>query len=226
MKKTTILLATVALSCCGISSSSAQNKINWNTGQPRLTSHLVSMQSEVTENDANAPAAKEVIGNPFDLFSDEASAPSPADVQHGQPAAEVDATNGDPASLPVGRHHRLRNQNQASVDYSMIEGIPAASLAPVIWCQSTCTPNPVAEVMLRQDCNVQDLWAGYPGARAQECAEMWNRIAGHQHCGCQVAAPACQACPQGVRNRYTQTPAACDRTARHVPANVAFSHVR
>lgn len=235
MRKTTIFLATVALSCCGLSSSFAQIRIVWDNESSTSTTRLVAAQAEVS--DEQAGTAREVLENPFDLLTGDAAvaAPAVADAVRSPSEAVIRTPAADPTSLPATRPTAIRNAEQAAVDYSMLEGVPAASLAPVMWTQTCRTPNPVAEVLLRQDCNQKALWANYPAEHAAECAAMWNNIAGHQDCGCAAPVANCQicpTCPQSVGNRYSQ-PArfqdgrpyaagtACDRQANLGPVSVA-----
>ncbi|MCA9125453.1 MAG: hypothetical protein KDB22_00145 [Planctomycetales bacterium] len=117
----------------------------------------------------------------------------------------------DPQSL------RTSHANRSSVidavnALATIEGVSDCRTTPVSWDEAYRTPNPVASVLLREQC-VAGLWDGYEAQRAAECARMWEKIAGHPRCGC-ACQPSCAAgcAPCGVQvNRYLQTPAACDQ---------------
>ncbi|MEZ6133743.1 MAG: hypothetical protein R3C53_02420 [Pirellulaceae bacterium] len=227
MKKTITILATVAFTCCGLQSSFGQIQIN--TGSPTPAPRLVSNQTELGE--VSAPA-REALGNPFDLFSeqDESALLEPAELPATAPVEndrssyfqeDSSPSDADPKSLPVGRHHRRHSVVDTVIDHATIASVPNAAMGPVFWNQTARTPNPVADILLREECNVRALWAGYPAEHAAECAKMWNCINGHHAHSCtQCASPAtnCDVC-QPVRNRYRQphfggrTAAACDAPA-------------
>lgn len=207
MKKTITFLATVAFSCCGIASSFGQIQIS--TGQPTPAPILVSNQTEVGE--VSDSLVQESVSNPFDFFSEEdspgVSAPTIEPV-------DLSPSDEDPASLPVGRHHRNRSVVETIIDHSTLSAVPNAAMAPVFWNGPARTPNPVADILLREECNVRALWAGYPAQRAAECADMWNRINNPHGCkSCGHAGGHCNTCQPRVINRYTQqaAPQPCDQ---------------
>lgn len=231
MKKI-ILCATVAFSCCGINSLYGQ--IHLPHGSPTLAPQLVANQTQAAEIDGETPMPFQaptpvVVPNPFDF---ELSSPSPetnAAQNAGVSGVELtdspslNQSNLDPSSLPVGRHHRRRpNIVDTMADYSMLANTPHAGVTPVDWCRTNRTPNPIADIILRQEC-VEGLWAGYPAERAAECARMWEKIHGSCNNGCPVG--PCQPCSVGaginvsaasILNRYRQSHGrrrakACDR---------------
>jgi hypothetical protein len=210
MKKTITFLATVAFSCCGIHSSFAQ--IQFTTGQPTLAPLLLSNQTESAE--VSDALVQETVPNPFDFFTEQ-DASSSATGSTPSASVELSPSDEDPTSLPVGRHHQNRSIVETVIDHSTISAIPHAAMGPVFWNAPARTPNPVAEILLREECNVRGLWAGYPAQRAAECADMWNRINKPHGCkSCAHTAPQCNTC-QPVRNRYTQQAQAevCDPLA-------------
>ncbi len=224
MKKLTIF-ATVAFSCCGLTSTVAQVRI-LGSGQPTLAPMLVSDQTPVTEVPALPLAAQdalEAVPNPFDYFDqgnaldhqiDSGTAPVGPSDWTGLLGGDLDAparpspqgfTHGsDPTSLPVAADKRPQVVDTI-INQAMLGNIANASLAPVYWGGVPQTPNPIAEWLLREEC-AQGLWANYPQQRAAECAAMWNCIHGHGCCQNPgtVAGP-CSACAAPkVRNRYTE----------------------
>lgn len=225
MKKTTILMATVAFSCFGSASVLAQIRID--AAQPRAMQRLVVAQTGISDFEDDAATAEEVIPNPFDFFTSEdpSSIPTAPHAPHAtQPAPAGIGVAGspsdlDPQSLPVGRRHRQQSMTQTILDHGTIAAIPHTATAPVYWSAPEQTPNPIANFLLRQDCNQQALWNGYPAQRAADCARMWQQLSvehgcgrggkcGHacgqgcgQGCGCAGSAAACAPAP---RNRYTE----------------------
>jgi hypothetical protein len=218
MKKTTILLATAAFTCLGSSYSLAQIQINGD--QPRVSQRLVVAQTGINESSDEPGTAQEVIPNPFDFFASEDPSSIPSTPAENEPAPVLaDATRSpsdvDPKSLPVGRRHRQQSMTETILDHGTVSAIPHAAMAPVCWSAPDQTPNPIANILLRQDCNQQALWNGYSAQRAAECARMWQHLSadhrcghcgkgGHgcgQSCGCASGAAACAPAP---RNRYTE----------------------
>lgn len=218
MKKTTILMATVAFTCFGSAFAFAQIQIN--AEQPRSMQRLVVAQTGNSEWEDDAATAQEVIPNPFDFFASEdpSSVPSaPAAIQPAPARAEVAGSPSDidPQSLPVGRRHRQQSMTETILDHGTLAALPHTAMAPVCWSAPEQTPNPIANFLLRQDCNQQALWNGYPAQRAAECAQMWQQLSGEhgcgrggkcghacgQGCGCAGTAAACAPAP---RNRYTE----------------------
>jgi hypothetical protein len=186
MKKTTILMATVAFTCLGSTFSLAQIQINGS--QPRVSQRLVVAQTGIDESSDDLGTAQEVIPNPFDFFASEdpSSIPSmPAEADASPVLAEVNASPSDvdPKSLPVGRRHRQQSMTQTILDHGTVSAIPHAAMAPVCWSAPEQTPNPIASILLRQDCNEQALWNGYSAQRAAECARMWQHLSAEHRCG-------------------------------------------
>lgn len=244
MKKLTLLTA-AALACCGMSPIFAQVQI-LRSGTPTVAPRLVSDQTELGGLDPFAEAksgsgpavAKETIANPFDYFAEDLPSIEPQAVrtynsqelpseaqslldENASPnslSSQPEAAAEDPASLPVGLHHR---RNSSVVDTIITEAalgnIPHCAMTGVDWGGSLHTPNPVADWLMREEC-VNGLWANYPQQRAAECAAMWAHLAGHSCGGCgscgTVAGP-CSACaaPPVRRNRYLEgrlaAPLAC-----------------
>lgn len=194
MKKT-LLCATVAFVCCGATSSFAQMRML--PGQPTPAPRLAAAQ--ITEAE---------IASPFDSLADELE---PSDFFDDSPLQESNSSEpaSDPTSLNVSRPDG-RNVVDTLVDYSTLSNVPDCSIVPVDWTQSARTPNPVAEILLRERC-VNGLWDNYPAERAAECAHMYAKLNGHSRCGsgacgvsgpCSVCAPAAT-CAQ-PRNRYRE----------------------
>lgn len=227
MKKTKILMATVAFTCLGSSFSLAQIQINGS--QTRVTLRLVEAQTGIDSASDDLGAAQEVIPNPFDFFASEepSSIPSiPAESDALPKSAEVHASPADvdPKSLPVGRRHRQPSMTQTILDHGTVSAIPHAAMAPVCWSAPDQTPNPIASILLRQDCNEQALWDGYSAQRAAECARMWQHLSAEHRCGrcgqgghgcgghgCGCASGCATGCAGGAaacapapRNRYTE----------------------
>ncbi len=204
MKKI-IFCATVAFSCCGMTSLYGQ--IHLPHGTPMPAPLLVSGQDLLdAEIDDESPmpfaTPSPAIANPFDLGPP--TAPAETNTQLVEPTAQVDsATTQDPTSLPVGRRHRGRTIVDTMIDYNTLSNTPHAAYAPVQWSPVAQTPNPVAQFMLRQEC-VDGLWAGYSAQRAAECAAMWAHLSGHHgHCCGLTAGSPCDVCADlGPRNRY------------------------
>jgi hypothetical protein len=222
--KTMCLVATVAYLCCGASSTFGQIQI-LNSEANQQSSRFVSDSSEQAEIQPLPFADGDTPDNPFDFLS---SQPTPAEASPDTylPATPIDAQSpikldtddssvgevhadvrgesiGDPSSLPVSRNHG-RDIVDTIVDYSVLANVQHASQGPVFWTGAAQTPNPVAEILLRQQC-VDGLWDGYQAQRDAECAAMWANIAGHPRC-CQGqcgTAGGCPTCPQpAVVNRY------------------------
>ena len=156
------------------------------------------------------------IGNPF-----EGANPSPSDIRIDADSAP--APESDPASLPVGIRHRHNPIDQILTN-GLISQTPNSAQVPVSWPMQS-NFNPTAHMMSNTGCT-QGLWDSYPAERAAECALMYQRLAGHQHCracGRQGCATGCKSCtPAGCGtptcgsahfqpvNRYA--PAVCDAT--------------
>ncbi len=230
MKKSTILCAAAAIACGGFSSAFAQIQVL--SGQPNLAPRLV----------ATSGVAQEEIPNPFDFFASEdpssiPSTPAPSAIEPTvapEIMAEVDESPSDAAadSLPVGRRHRQQSMTETILDHATVLGVPHTGMAPVCWSAPDQTPNPIASVMLRQECNQQALWDGYSAQRAAECARMWQHIAGQHRCAhgnnckCANANSGCTHCAAPARNRYTehlhgQHSATCDSPPAVVEAPLA-----
>ena len=169
-------------------------------------------------SDIASPSAKNAP-NPFDIFDTQAMP------QRSAPIAEIDAP-ADPRSIRVGRQEVPTSVVETIVNHSMVGSIPQASMAPANWSQGCQTPNPVADILLRQECT-DGLWATYPAERAAECADMWNTLSGNHHgcasgcnsCGTAGGCGAVVGCHSGhkpVLNRYRQhhaAPATCGSVA-------------
>ena len=209
------LLAAVAFTCYGATASFAQIQIL--SGTPTPAPQLVSTQSDLTEEavglfdstpSVSTPAREAV--NPFEGLTQVLTIDGE---NTSEPASD------DPNSLPVGRHHRQRTVVETIIDHSAAAYVPNASYAPVYWGnQMPQAPNPVAEVMLRQQC-VDGLWAGYQAERAQECAAKWEHIAGKHHgcTSCKGAGKPCSTCDVQPVNRYIQSTPSCSDCAAAQP---------
>ncbi|MFK7734671.1 MAG: hypothetical protein AB8B50_01500 [Pirellulaceae bacterium] len=233
MKKI-IFCATVAIYCCGDSSLHAQS-LTFGAA-PTPAPKLVAAQSEP---DAPLPYLSPSVGdarqteieNPFDVLSpsDDSVSNNFNSPPQSQPAPIIE----DPNSLPVGRRHRRHN---AVVDtmaqHSRISNVPHASTAVVDWGYGVQnTPNPVATVLLHQQC-VEGLWDSYSQQRAAECAKMWSRLTAKKRChhcslsGCSAcksgcASGGCDSCAgSAVVNRYQSQPAGgCDSCSQCATAS-------
>ncbi len=231
MKKMT-LLTTAALACCSWSSTFAQVQII-RTASPTVAPRLVSDQTELTDREPLPTVTRlgnEAIPNPFDYFSEDLPSIEPqaeqsdlfdsphslleddsaSDNQPQEQAAAGDnqASEQDPASLPVGRHHRRApSVVDTIIDQASLGNVPHTTTTPVYWGGTRHTPNPVADWLLREEC-VAGLWDNYPQQRAAECAQMWACLAGHSGCGagsCGTVSGPCSACAgTRVRNRYLE----------------------
>ena len=166
--------------------------------------------------------SNEEIPNPFDMLGNTKNKPSeqkpqapiidpapapPTQIVPAQPVLKTDLPQAeitaDPTRLPV-------RTNAPVVDtmatYGHIAGVPDATATQVDWCYGTAqTPNPVAEVLLRQEC-VEGLWDGYDAMRAEECALMWSRLTAQKKCrGCSKCRPDC------TTNRYQTCDNGCQQ---------------
>jgi hypothetical protein len=189
-------------------------------------SDLLDAQSDLPHSESNlvdSPLATSPLGTPplGTQRGSQSAAPTPQSAEH------------DPASLPVGRHHRRQGSIvDTIIDQATLGNVPHTCHSPIHWGDSRHTPIPVAQWLLREEC-VDGLWANYPQQRAAECAQMWACLSGHGcggHCGCgaghcgTVGGP-CTACagprahsPRAhsprVHNRYLEThvaaPVGCD----------------
>lgn len=210
--KIRILCATVAISCCGLSSSQAQVRILGGFGQPTPAPKLVSDRTDVGDDELFTGGLGEITEavNPFDFLPNAEDGDIPLQMQ--QPAAsaapaaptatqplqpsENDAAIRQPATDFFGNdnnsdsdpqslpvgRHHGRSIVDTIVDYSTVDSIPHAAFAPVAWAPMRA-PQPVADILLREPC-VAGLWATYPQERAQDCANMWSHLNGHGHGGC------------------------------------------
>ncbi|MEM8732970.1 MAG: hypothetical protein AAGG44_02025 [Planctomycetota bacterium] len=209
----------VAILCSSTSSLFAQVQLlnRGPTPAPRLTAS----QAEVEDSLPFVPETPPSIANPFDFQTSTELAPAlqaPA-----VPSQVGQAQAGDPTSLPVGIRHRHRRN--AVVDtmsnLGSIASVPHAATTQIDWCYgSTKTPNPVADVLLHQEC-VEGLWDRYPAQRAAECAHMWSKLTASkgchrcQHGGC--GSKCDSGCASQPVNRY-RTNSSCD-TCAHCAAN-------
>jgi hypothetical protein len=217
MKKM-IFCATVAYYCCGLSSSHAQTQFP--VGAPTPAPKLVAAQSEpgsplpfLSPSTTEIPRAE--VGNPFDVLPPfEASSSDDFDSrQQSQPAPIVE----DPNSLPVGRRHRRHNPIvDTMAEYGQVANVPHVTNSAVDWGYGHLqTPNPVATVLLHQQC-VEGLWDNYSQQRAAECAQMWSRLTAKKrchHCGSCGHSRCKSGCASGgkcsgnaVTNRYQSQP--------------------
>jgi hypothetical protein len=247
MKNLTLLTA-VALACCMVSPLVAQVQI-LRSGTPTPAPRLVADQTALAEVEPlpiQSPTASPQIPNPFDYFDQGFSAketptespvslaepPQTEPLASESPIAEK-AAESDPASLPVGRHHRQNSPTivDTIVSHATLGNIPNAAVTPVYWGGAPQTPNPVAQWSLREQC-VDGLWANYQQQRAAECAHMWEHLNGHG-CGIACVTGPCTACSQHAhqaaaprRNRYLERftarkPAKCDTGAQPTLAATA-----
>lgn len=208
MKITTFSVA-VAVVCIGFNPANAQTHAN-RLNRPTPAPTLVSGANQIPSSDSPTTAEINAIDNPFDFLD----APQPEHGLRTEASSPSDTSRSnspasDPSSLPVVRHPR-QGIVDAIVDHAALDGVMDASQSPVFWTQSAQTPNPVASILLREQC-VQGLWDGYQAERARECAAMWAHLAGHQHCGNACGSCAAGGCQSGAcagpRNRYRE---ACD----------------
>jgi len=239
MKNLTLLTA-VALVCCMVRPTVAQVQI-LRSGMPTPAPRLVGDQTAVAEVEPLqmlTPAASPEIPNPFDYFDQGFSAeqtpiespvslappPQTEPLASESPVAEK-AAESDPASLPVGRHHRQNSPTivDTIVSHATLGNIPNAAVTPVYWGGAPQTPNPVAQWLMREQC-VEGLWANYQQQRAAECDHMWSHLNGHG-CGTACASGPCSVCSQHAhqpatpRNRYlerfaAQPPVGCNSCAQ------------
>ena len=165
-----IFCATVAFSCCGVQAF----------GQGYYSQPGAHYQLTASPQQSDIP-------NPFD-FSNQPAPPSTA------PQAELSNSFQDPDSIPGCAQPPERSIVDTMVDHSMLMNTPHASYEPVDWCQTITTPNPVAEMMLREYC-VDGLWDGYEAQRAHLCAHMWHKLSGH---GCGSCGSQCGCCGSQV----------------------------
>jgi hypothetical protein len=196
MRKVTFFVA-LAFSCFGHHAVYGQVRIVA-AGQPTFL---------VSQSEGTAEVGDSTIPNPFDYFSDEPSdslspeslGPDPFGSPRG-PALEASPSDVDPSSLSVGRHSR--SVVDTIIDHAAIARVQDAGMAPILWTAAPQAPNHVGNWLTRQQC-VDGLWDHYPAQRAQECAEMWEHLAGHQRCAGGSCGP-CSACNRHARNRYTE----------------------
>lgn len=212
MKKL-IFCGTVAILCCGSSSSFAQMRIL--SGAPTPAPKLVATQADF--DGKGLAAVDDGIANPFDMLGNAATAnqaPPPPAVGPVQPQAEI---SEDPQSLPVGlRHRHRRGIVDTMANYGQVASVPNATHTPVDWCSgATRAPNHVANMLMREQC-VQGLWDGYEAQRAAECAHMWAKLTATRRChgcghcsksGCTTGC-ASGGCASQPINRYQ--PSSCD----------------
>lgn len=208
MKKL-ISYLTVALVCCGHSSLFGQTQDGTRAAPIRLVSALIKVSTDANLDELpSAKSASDQIPNPFDILAGQLtqepapeSTSTPADHSQAVISEEpvpnpilVEVSEGqDPASLPVGGHPGRTSLVETMADYDTIASIQNAAIAPVDWCHgATRTPNPVAEVLMRQGC-VEGLWDGYAAQRAAECADMWEKLTATKNCrGCGSSHRQCQ----------------------------------
>lgn len=209
--KTTTFFATVASLCCGLSSLFGQS----------ATSGILNLDAPAPaasqlESANGAPGTTHEIANPFSFFSDD-----PPAVEPRQSAdSGRSASDRDPSSLSPRDDRHKPTLIDTMANHALLANIPHAAHSHDCWYGPCATPNPVAEVLLRQEC-VDGLWAGYQAQRAAECAKMWHHLAGRPAPCYSVCGP-CSACsPQPPRNRYLeQHGPACDTPScgHHVPS--------
>lgn len=137
-------------------------------GESELTRSR-SVEAEITSDEADA-AFEGTNPSPSDMLIDDHKTQSPV---------------SDPASLPVGIRHR-HNPIDQILQNGLMSQTPNSAQVPVAW-PSQGNYNPTAQFMSNPGCT-QGLWDSYPAERAAECALMYQRLAGHQHC---------RACSQG-----------------------------
>ncbi|MFN3191551.1 MAG: hypothetical protein ACE361_13665 [Aureliella sp.] len=213
----------VAILCSSTSSLFAQVQL-LNQG-PTPAPKLTASQAEIDDSLPFVPDPQQAIDNPFDLHRSSDAAPSlqapPTRPQSAQ------GQESDPASLPVGIRHRHRRNAVVDTMSNMgsIASVPHAATTQIDWCYgSTKTPNPVADVLLHQEC-VQGLWDRYPAQRAAECAHMWAKLTASkgchrcQHGGCgSCSSGNCDSgCTSQPVNRY-RAKSSCDSCV-HCAAN-------
>ncbi len=229
MEKSLGFVAAVAFSCAGLPSAFGQIQLlNSNTRPVQLVN-----QSSEDNSPGFADAELSDIPNPFNLFGTDAPQPAQSEGLMLAPnndsfpanrptATETSPSDSDPAALPV--YTQGRGVVETIQDQALIASVPHASFASVQWPGAVQTPNPVAQILLRDECNASALWTGYPVQRAAECAHMWqhiNRRQQHGACGSgQCGAGQCGQCGHAgcgggcghghVRNRYlAPAPASC-----------------
>ena len=140
---------------------------------------------------ADAEISSNEIGNPFPGAN-----ASPSDILID--GDETPAPTSDPASLPAGIRHR-HNPIDQILRNGLISQTPDSAQVPVSWPMQG-TFNPTAHMMMNAGCT-QGLWDSYPAERAAECALMYQRLAGNQHCqGCKAQACGKPACASGCKS--------------------------
>ncbi|MDX1929177.1 MAG: hypothetical protein SFV81_21800 [Pirellulaceae bacterium] len=167
------------------------------------------VNGEITSND---------IGNPF-LGANQ----SPSDLVID--AHEAHAADNDPASLPPGIGQRHNPIDQILTN-GLILQTPNSAQVPVAWPMQGPF-NPTAHMMMNTGCT-QGLWDNYPAERAAECALMYQRLAGHQHChSCakQGCASGCKSCGHAGCGTSACGSAHFKPINRYAPAVCDASHV-
>ncbi len=173
MKKIITILATATFSCCGLSSLFAQIPFE-SQGQLRPQRSTLVKQSLLGDLPAQPSSTNppEAIANPFDFLpplddQDPFALPSTPKAGSDNPGSAPRASDGqiadapvdvaDPSSLPVGRQHAGRTIVETVIDHATVASVPHAGLEPVMWCETVGPPNPVAELLLRDLCNVASI---------------------------------------------------------------------
>lgn len=236
--KITTFFATVVFVSCGLNSIYGQVQTLRGFGQPSPAPSLVSGQNSIPNAEETSSPS---LDNPFDYL--DAAEPvgledesSPSDQTQIAPSVNIDIApsidsefssedsvlvrsesaptqpSPDPHSIPSGRPTLV----DSILTQSSLEGVLDCTESPVDWSMGVRTPNPVASILLREQC-VQGLWNGYDAQRAAECAAMWEKLYGHQRCNyCVAPAPACTPKTR-PRNRYRERAAGCDTQSGGTP---------
>lgn len=186
MDKSLCFVAVVAFSCVGLSTASAQLELMDGNQRPV---RLIAQQSDDQVGDSQLGNADgDRIPNPFDLFTgQDFDAPIPsipsAAPENGPGLNDPSASSANPAGLPIAKQGP--SIVDTILDQSTVASVPHTGYAAVNWTAGHAHPhNPVARVLLREDCPTAALWAGYPAQRAAECAQMWNHLNRQQQRGC------------------------------------------
>lgn len=193
--KNLLFCATVAFSCCAASICLSQSD---------LDSELEFSDPPSNPFDFPASQVKDLSPPP------NASPSTPAAPQQ-EPATQQPVATQHGGAYPPRAHgvppQAHGSPQQPMVDLSVLAHTPHVKHTPINWAQQVQTPNPIADILLREYCS-QGLWNGYEQERAAECAHMAKKLAGGC-CGkctqcnqCNTAPSACSACSGQGHNRY------------------------
>lgn len=214
--KISISLVTVALLCCGYSSSS-QAQVQLLSGNTYSTARSVAAlaQDEIVFDDASVVEVKKA--DPQSLRSMDAPVLSstPSNNPFAQAAdpsivAAVEGKVGDPKAAEAA-HGVHSTPVESIIENSRLQHFSGYQLGSASnWGGAGRRSDPIADYMRIEFCS-SGLWDGYEAERARICAKQYERIYGHPHhccgagCGCATQSSDCQPHCRGCRfNRYTQ----------------------